>query len=91
MKVTIRDLFEDYDLFRHLKVDKQVNINEKELKTIIKDTIEESFSRGIIDKNDLSEDIYQGIENTLLADTEVEIEVNLDNWADHDTVDIEVE
>ena len=91
MKVTIRDLFEDYDLFRHLKVDKEVNINEKELKTIIKDTIEESFSRGIIDKNDLSEDIYQGIENTLLADTEVEIEVNLDNWADHDTVDIEVE
>ena len=89
MKVTIRDLFEDYDLFRHLKVDKEVNINEKELKTIIKDTIEESFSRGIIDKDELSEDIYQGIENTL-ADTEVEIEVNLDNWADHDTVDIEV-
>ena len=89
MKVTIRDLFEDYDLFRHLKVDKEVNINEKELKTIIKDTIEESFSRGIIDKNDLSEDIYQGIED-VLYDTEVEIEVNLDNWSDHDTVDIEV-
>lgn len=89
MKVTIRDLFEDYDLFRHLKVDKEVSINEKELKTIIKDTIEESFSRGIIDKNDLSEDIYQGIEDALY-DTEVETNIKLDPWSDHDTVDIEV-
>lgn len=90
MKVTIRDLFEDYDLFRHLKVDKEVMINERELKDIIESILEKAFNRGIIDKDELSEDIYQGIENTL-ADTEVEIEVNLDNWADHDTVDIEVE
>lgn len=89
MKVTIRDLFEDYDLFRHLKVDKEVMINERELKDIIESILEKAFNRGIIDKDELSEDIYQGIENTL-ADTEVEIEVNLDNWADHDTVDIEV-
>ena len=89
MKVTIRDLFEDYDLFRHLKVDKEVKINERDLKIIIEGRIEEAFSKGVIDKNDLSEDIYQGIEDAL-SDTEVETNIKLDPWSDHDTVDIEV-
>ncbi|AVP40307.1 hypothetical protein HOS99_gp054 [Staphylococcus phage phiSA_BS1] len=89
MKITIKDLFENYDLFRHLKVDKEVMINEREFKTIIEDTIEEAFNKGVIDKDELSEDIYKGIEDTL-SDTEVETKVKLGLWSDHDTVDIEV-
>lgn len=89
MKITIKDLFEDYDLFRHLKVDKEVNINERDLKIIIEGRIEEAFSKGVIDKDELSEDIYKGIEDAL-SDTEVETNVKLDPWSDHDTVDIEV-
>lgn len=90
MKITVKDLFENYDLFRHLKVDKEVKINERDLEIIIEDTIEEAFNRGVIDKDELSEDIYKGIEDTL-SDTEVETNVKLDPWSDHDTVDIEVE
>lgn len=89
MKITIKDLFEDYDLFRHLKVDKEVKINERDLKIIIEGRIEEAFSKGVIDKDELSDDIYKGIEDTL-SDTEVETNVKLDPWSDHDTVDIEV-
>lgn len=89
MKITIKDLFENYDLFRHLKVDKEVMINERDLKIIIEGRIEEAFSKGVIDKDELSEDIYKGIEDTL-SDTEVETNVKLDLWSDHDTVDIEV-
>ncbi|WFG33996.1 hypothetical protein F10086_74 [Staphylococcus phage vB_SauM_JDF86] len=89
MKITIKDLFENYDLFRHLKVDKEVMINERDLKIIIEGRIEEAFSKGVIDKDELSEDIYKGIEDTL-SDTEVETNVKLGLWADHDTVDIEV-
>lgn len=90
MKITVKDLFENYDLFRHLKVDKEVKINERDLEIIIEDTIEEAFNRGVIDKDELSEEIYKGIEDTL-SDTEVETNVKLDPWSDHDTVDIEVE
>lgn len=90
MKITIKDLFENYNLFRHLKVDKEVKINERDLKIIIEGRIEEAFSKGVIDKDELSEDIYKGIEDTL-SDTEVETNVKLDLWSDHDTVDIEVE
>lgn len=90
MKITIKDLFEDYDLFRHLEVDKEVKINERDLKIIVEDTIEEAFNKGVIDKDELSEDIYKGIEDTL-SDTEVETNIKLDPWSDHDTVDIEVE
>lgn len=90
MKITIKDLFEDYDLFRHIKVDKEVKINEREFETIIEDTIEEAFNKGVIDKDELLEDIYKGIEDTL-SDTEVETNIKLDPWSDHDTVDIEVE
>lgn len=89
MKITIKDLFEDYDLLRHLKVDKEVKINERDLKIIIEGRIEEAFSKGVIDKDELSDDIYKGIEDTL-SDTEVETNVKLDHWSDHDTVDIEV-
>ena len=89
MKITIKDLFEDYDLLRHLKVDKEVKINERDLKIIIEGRIEEAFSKGVIDKDELSDDIYKGIEDTL-SDTEVETNVKLDPWSDHDTVDIEV-
>ena len=89
MKITIKDLFEDYDLFRHLKVDKEVKINERDLKIIIEGRIEEAFSKGVIDKDELSDDIYQGIEDAL-SDTEVETNIKLDPWSDHDTVDIEV-
>lgn len=89
MKITIKDLFEDYDLFRHLKVDKEVKINERDLKIIIEGRVEEAFSKGVIDKDELSDDIYKGIEDTL-SDTEVETNVKLDPWSDHDTVDIEV-
>ncbi|BCG66345.1 hypothetical protein [Staphylococcus phage vB_SsapH-Golestan101-M] len=89
MKITIKDLFENYDLFRHLKVDKEVMINERDLKIIIEGRIEEAFSKGVIDKDELSEDIYKGIEDTL-SDTEVETNVKLGLWSDHDTVDIEV-
>lgn len=89
MKITIKDLFEDYDLFRHLEVDEKFNINERSLRIIIGDTIEEAFSKGVIDKDNLSDDIYEGIED-VLYDTEVETKVKLDPWSDHDTVDIEV-
>lgn len=89
MKITIKDLFENYDLLRHLKVDKEVMINERDLKIIIEGRIEEAFSKGVIDKDELSDDIYKGIEDTL-SDTEVETNVKLDPWSDHDTVDIEV-
>lgn len=89
MKITIKDLFEDYDLFRHLEVDEEFNINERALRMIIEDTIEEAFSKGVIDKDILSDDIYEGIED-VLYDTEVETKVELDPWSDHDTVDIEV-
>jgi len=89
MKITIRDLFENYDLFRHLKVDKEVMINEIEFKTIIEVVIAEAFNKGVIDKDELSEDIYKGIED-VLSDIEVETNVKLDTWSDHDTVDIEV-
>lgn len=89
MKITIKDLFENYDLFRHLKVDKEVMINEVDFKTIIEDTIEEAFNKGVIDKDYLSDDIYKGIEDAL-SDIEVETKVKLGLWSDHDTVDIEV-
>lgn len=89
MKITIKDLFEDYDLFRHLEVNKEIKINEGALKIIIEDTIEEAFNKGVIDKDNLLEDIYKGVED-VLSDTEVETKVKLDPWSDHDTVDIEV-
>lgn len=89
MKITIKDLFENYDLFRHLKVDKEVKINDRELKFIIEDIVEEAFNKGVIDKDELSDDIYKGIEDAL-SDTEVETNVKLGLWSDHDTVDIEV-
>lgn len=101
MKLTIRELQDKTNFLKYSKLSKttkedMVNYlaDEEELKKIIKETVGDTIKKGnkksVID--DICVEINEYIENTLslYLDTEP-LHLTLDEWADHDTVDLEVE
>lgn len=101
MKLTIRELQDKTNFLKYSKLSKtakedMVNYlaDEEELKKIIKETVGDTVKKGnkksVID--DICVEINEYIENTLslYLDTEP-LHLTLDEWADHDTVDLEVE
>lgn len=101
MKLTIRELQDKTNFLKYSKLSKiakedMVNYlaNEEELKKIIKETVGDTVKKGnkksVID--DICVEINEYIENTLslYLDTEP-LHLTLDEWADHDIVDLEVE
>lgn len=101
MKLTIRELQDKTNFLKYSKLSKtakedMVNYlaNEEELKKIIKETVGDTVKKGnkksVID--DICVEINEYIENTLslYLDTEP-LYLTLDEWSDHDTVDLEVE
>lgn len=101
MKLTIRELQDKTNFLKYSKLSKtakedMVNYlaDEEELKKIIKETVGDIVKKGtkksVID--DICVEINEYIENTLslYLDTEP-LHLTLDEWADHDTVDLEVE
>ncbi|AXF38559.1 hypothetical protein Twillingate_126 [Staphylococcus phage Twillingate] len=101
MKLTIRELQDKTNFLKYSKLSKttkedMVNYlaDEEELKKIIKETVGDTIKKGnkksVID--DICVEINEYIESTLslYLDTEP-LHLTLDEWADHDTVDLEVE
>lgn len=101
MKLTIRELQDKTNFLKYSKLSKtakedMVNYlaDEEELKKIIKETVGDTVKKGtkksVID--DICVEINEYIENTLslYLDTEP-LHLTLDEWSDHDTVDLEVE
>lgn len=101
MKLTIRELQDKTNFLKYSKLSKttkedMVNYlaDEEELKKIIKETVGDTIKKGnkksVID--DICVEINDYIESTLslYLDTEP-LHLTLDEWADHDTVDLEVE
>ncbi|AXY84005.1 hypothetical protein Terranova_125 [Staphylococcus phage Terranova] len=101
MKLTIRELQDKTNFLKYSKLSKtakedMVNYlaNEEELKKIIKETVGDTVKKGnkksVID--DICVEINEYIENTLslYLDTEP-LHLTIDEWSDHDTVDLEVE
>lgn len=101
MKLTIRELQDKTNFLKYSKLSKttkedMVNYlaDEEELKKIIKETVGDTIKKGnkksVID--DICVEINEYIESTLslYLDTEP-LHLTLDEWVDHDTVDLEVE
>lgn len=101
MKLTIRELQDKTNFLKYSKLSKttkedMVNYlaDEEELKKIIKETVGDTIKKGnkksVID--DICVEINEYMESTLslYLDTEP-LHLTLDEWADHDTVDLEVE
>lgn len=101
MKLTIRELQDKTNFLKYSKLSKttkedMVNYlaDEEELKKIIKETVGDTIKKGnkksVID--DICVEINEYIESTLslYLDTKP-LHLTLDEWSDHDTVDLEVE
>lgn len=101
MKLTIRELQDKTNFLKYSKLSKttkedMVNYlaDEEELKKIIKETVGDTIKKGnkksVID--DICVEINEYIESTLslYLDTEP-LHLTLDEWSDHDTVDLDVE
>ncbi|ASN67798.1 hypothetical protein 7AX1_166 [uncultured Caudovirales phage] len=101
MKLTIRELQDKTNFLKYSKLSKNTKedmvnylADEEELKKIIKETVGDTIKKGnkksVID--DICVEINEYIESTLslYLDTEP-LHLTLDEWSDHDTVDLEVE
>lgn len=90
MKITVQDLFDKYDLERYLKTGVQVDINTEAVEERIAEEIDYSFDKGNINRNDLKGRISLTILEYLEGLT-AHTTVGLDEFANHDTIEIEEE
>lgn len=92
MKITVQDLFDKYDLERYLEIKTKVDISEYTIEERIAEEIDHAFNMQNLNRDDLVSNITATVLEYLEGRSDVaEGNIILDEFANHDTIEIEEE
>lgn len=92
MRITVQDLFDKYDLERYLRTTTEVNIHDETIEERIAEEVDYAFSTQNLNRKDLVSNITSTVLEYLEGKSDVSRgNITLDEFANHDTIEIEEE
>lgn len=92
MKITVQDLFDKYDLERYLRTTTEVNIQDETIEERVAEEVDYAFNTQNLNRKDLVNNITSTVLEYLEGKSGVtKGHITLDDFANHDTIEIEEE